>query len=144
MDPANAREALREATLDEAEGADMLMVKPAGPYLDVMRGAARGDAPAGRRLPGERRVRDAQGRGGHGWLDERKRRARESARNPPRGRRHHLHLLRTGGSTMAPRRGVTRSLRWGASRAGRPARRSTGSFGDAAPGVARRAPPMTD
>lgn len=36
MDPANAREALREAMLDEAEGADMLMVKPAGPYLDVL------------------------------------------------------------------------------------------------------------
>jgi porphobilinogen synthase len=36
MDPANAREALREAALDEAEGADMLMVKPALPYLDVL------------------------------------------------------------------------------------------------------------
>ena len=37
MDPANAREALRELALDEAEGADMVMVKPAGPYLDVLR-----------------------------------------------------------------------------------------------------------
>lgn len=37
MDPANAREAVREALLDEAEGADMLMVKPAGLYLDVIR-----------------------------------------------------------------------------------------------------------
>jgi len=37
MDPANAREALRECMLDEDEGADMLMVKPAGPYLDVIR-----------------------------------------------------------------------------------------------------------
>ena len=36
MDPANAREALREADLDAAEGADMLMVKPAGPYLDIV------------------------------------------------------------------------------------------------------------
>jgi len=36
MDPANAREALRETLLDEAEGADMLMVKPAGPYLDII------------------------------------------------------------------------------------------------------------
>ena len=36
MDPANAREAIREAGLDEAEGADMLMVKPAGPYLDIV------------------------------------------------------------------------------------------------------------
>jgi porphobilinogen synthase len=37
MDPANAREAIREAALDEAEGADMLMVKPALPYLDILR-----------------------------------------------------------------------------------------------------------
>ena len=36
MDPANAREALREAALDINEGADMIMVKPAGPYLDVL------------------------------------------------------------------------------------------------------------
>ena len=36
MDPANAREAIRELTLDEEEGADMVMVKPAGPYLDVI------------------------------------------------------------------------------------------------------------
>ena len=37
MDPANQREALRELYLDEAEGADMVMVKPAGPYLDIVR-----------------------------------------------------------------------------------------------------------
>ncbi len=36
MDPANAREAIREVQLDEAEGADMLMVKPAGLYLDII------------------------------------------------------------------------------------------------------------
>ena len=36
MNPANIREALLEATLDEAEGADALMVKPAGFYLDVI------------------------------------------------------------------------------------------------------------
>lgn len=36
MDPGNAREAVREAQLDEAEGADILMVKPAGPYLDII------------------------------------------------------------------------------------------------------------
>ncbi len=36
MDPGNAREALREAMLDEEEGADMLMVKPALPYLDII------------------------------------------------------------------------------------------------------------
>jgi len=37
MDPANAREALREIELDIEEGADILMVKPAGPYLDIIR-----------------------------------------------------------------------------------------------------------
>lgn len=37
MDPRNAREALREAALDESEGADMLMVKPALSYLDIIR-----------------------------------------------------------------------------------------------------------
>lgn len=39
MDPSNAREALREMELDAAEGADILMVKPAMPYLDVVRDA---------------------------------------------------------------------------------------------------------
>ncbi len=37
MDPANAREALREVLLDVEEGADLVIVKPAGPYLDVIR-----------------------------------------------------------------------------------------------------------
>ena len=37
MDPANGREALRETLLDVQEGADLVMVKPAGPYLDVIR-----------------------------------------------------------------------------------------------------------
>jgi porphobilinogen synthase len=37
MDPANAREALKEVDLDIEEGADILMVKPAGPYLDIIR-----------------------------------------------------------------------------------------------------------
>jgi porphobilinogen synthase len=40
MDPANAREALREVALDIAEGADAVMVKPALPYLDVLRQVA--------------------------------------------------------------------------------------------------------
>ena len=37
MNPANRREAIREALLDAAEGADLLMVKPGGPYLDILR-----------------------------------------------------------------------------------------------------------
>jgi porphobilinogen synthase len=39
MDPANAREAMREIELDLEEGADMIMVKPAMPYLDIIRQA---------------------------------------------------------------------------------------------------------
>ena len=41
MDPANADEAMREVRADIAEGADMVMVKPALPYLDVVRRARR-------------------------------------------------------------------------------------------------------
>ena len=37
MDPANSNEALREVALDIAEGADMVMVKPGMPYLDIVR-----------------------------------------------------------------------------------------------------------
>jgi len=37
MDPANSREALREAYLDIEEGADIIMVKPAMPYLDIIK-----------------------------------------------------------------------------------------------------------
>jgi porphobilinogen synthase len=40
MDPGNVREAIREAHLDIGEGADLVMVKPAGPYLDVVRAVA--------------------------------------------------------------------------------------------------------
>src|SRR5258708_36470559 len=39
MDPANVREALRECKIDLAEGADAIMIKPALPYLDVIRAA---------------------------------------------------------------------------------------------------------
>ena len=41
MDPANAREAVREAMIDVEEGADVVMVKPALPYLDVIAACAR-------------------------------------------------------------------------------------------------------
>jgi porphobilinogen synthase len=48
MDPANAREAMREIELDIEEGADMIMVKPAMPYLDIIRQARDGfDLPLG-------------------------------------------------------------------------------------------------
>jgi len=71
MDPANVREALRECALDVAEGADALIVKPALPYLDVIRAAReRFDLPvAAYNVSGEyAMVKAAAARG---WLDER-------------------------------------------------------------------------
>lgn len=70
MDPANAREALREAQLDVDEGADMLMVKPALPYLDVLRRVKdRFDLPlAAYNVSGEYAMIKAAAR--NGWLDE--------------------------------------------------------------------------
>ena len=65
MDPANADEAVREALLDVEEGADVVMVKPALPYLDVIRRVKEATRVPGGRLQRERRVRDDQGgRGG--------------------------------------------------------------------------------
>src|SRR5579862_5023191 len=71
MDPANVREALRECELDLAEGADAIMIKPALPYLDVIRAAReRFDAPlAAYNLSGEYAMIKAAARAG--WLDER-------------------------------------------------------------------------
>lgn len=70
MDPPNAREALREAELDYAEGADILMVKPATPYLDVVRAVReRFDVPvAAYHVSGEYAMLKAAAR--NGWLDE--------------------------------------------------------------------------
>ncbi len=71
MDPANSREASIEATLDEAEGADMLMVKPAVLYLDIIaRLRARTDLPiAAYHVSGEYAMVKAAAQ--NGWLDER-------------------------------------------------------------------------
>jgi porphobilinogen synthase len=70
MDPANVREALRECELDLAEGADALMVKPALPYLDVIRAVRdRFDAPlAAYNVSGEYAMIKAAAAAGH--LDE--------------------------------------------------------------------------
>ena len=72
MDPANVREALREAAIDVAEGADMLMVKPALPYLDVIRRVrdAFPELPlAAYNVSGEYAMLKAAA--ANGWLDER-------------------------------------------------------------------------
>ena len=71
MDPANVREALRECELDIAEGADAIMIKPALPYLDVIRAAReRFDVPlAAYNVSGEYAMVKAAAQAG--WLDER-------------------------------------------------------------------------
>jgi porphobilinogen synthase len=70
LDPANVREALRECELDVAEGADVIMVKPALPYLDVIRAAReRFDLPlAAYNVSGEYAMIRAAA--AQGWLDE--------------------------------------------------------------------------
>ena len=70
MDPPNAREALREISLDLEEGADVVMVKPALAYLDVLRAARdRFDAPlAAYNVSGEYAMIKAAAE--RGWIDE--------------------------------------------------------------------------
>ena len=72
MDPANAREALREVALDLEEGADMIMVKPAMPYLDVIqRVREKFDVPvAAYNVSGEYAMVKAAVQ--RGWLDEKR------------------------------------------------------------------------
>nr|MCU0247611.1 porphobilinogen synthase [Bryobacter sp.] len=69
MDPANAREAMREIALDLEEGADMIMVKPAMPYLDIIKMASeRFDVPiAAYQVSGEFSQIEAAAR--LGWID---------------------------------------------------------------------------
>jgi porphobilinogen synthase len=71
MDPANSDEALREVGLDLAEGADIVMVKPAMPYLDIIRRVRdRYQVPTfAYQVSGEYAMISAAGR--NGWLDER-------------------------------------------------------------------------
>jgi len=72
MDPANVREALREVALDLEEGADIIMVKPALPYLDVVqRVRERFDVPLGAyNVSGEYSMVKAAAR--NGWIDEKR------------------------------------------------------------------------
>jgi porphobilinogen synthase len=70
MDPANALEGVREAKLDLEEGADVLMVKPAMPYLDVIRRVKdeTGAPVAAYHVSGEYSMLKAAAR--NGWIDE--------------------------------------------------------------------------
>ena len=71
MDPANGREALREVALDIDEGADLVMVKPALPYLDIIRRVRDAyEIPVfGYQVSGEYAMLKAAS--ANGWLDER-------------------------------------------------------------------------
>ncbi len=103
MDAANAREAMREAELDYAEGADILMVKPATCYLDILKTLREQfDVPIGR-LSRFRRVRDDQSRGAK-RLDRRRTRDDGNVdQHQTRRRGHHSHLLRARGDEAAAR-----------------------------------------
>ena len=110
MNPANSREAMREIDSDIREGADIIMVKPALAYLDVI-GKARAKV---RRPPGglqrQRRVLDDQG-------GERERLARREGRgdgggdvDKEGGRGHHNHLLRRAARGLAERGAVSSEM----------------------------------
>ncbi len=100
MDGANLREAMREIDQDLAEGADMILMKPAMPYLDVIRAAReRIDVPLGAyQVSGEYVMLQAAFE--RGWLDPRSRHAGIARLDPPRRRRLRRNLLRKGSGTL--------------------------------------------
>ena len=93
QDPANAREAVHEIELDIDEGADIVMVKPAMGYLDVVRCRRRHLTGAGGRLSGLGRVLDDQRRGRQRLDRSADRGAGDADRHPARGRRHRADVL---------------------------------------------------
>ena len=94
MDPANSDEALREVALDIAEGADMVMVKP-GHAVPRHRPPRQGRVPrADLRLPGERRVRDAEGGGAERLARPRRDDDGSARRLQARRRRRRADVLR--------------------------------------------------
>ena len=96
MDPANAEEALREVELDIDEGADIVMVKPALPYLDLIWRVKEGFGYpiAAYNVSGEYAMIKAAAQ--NGWLDEQRVMMEIAHGDPPRRRRHDPHLLRRG------------------------------------------------
>ena len=125
MDPGNVREALRECELDLAEGADVLMVKPALPCLDVIRAVReRFDAPlAAYNVVG--RVRDGEGRGARRAISTSARprsrawsrssapaptsSSRTGRRSSPAGSRHAQRALAAGAGAHSRRRQLARA-----------------------------------
>ena len=110
MDPANAGEALREVELDIAEGADIVMVKPALAYLDVIYRVKQkfGYPLAAYNVSGEYSMIKAAAQNGSA------RRAADhdgnAVRYPPRRRGHDSHLLRQGRGKIAPRKKIPPNL----------------------------------
>ena len=96
MDPANVDEAIREVELDVAEGADMVMVKPGMPYLDVLRRVKDTFGIADLRLPGVGRVFDDHGGRGERLDRRRARDDRKPDRVQARRRRRRADLFRGG------------------------------------------------
>ena len=111
MDPSNSNEALREVSADIAEGADMVMVKPGMPYLDILRRVKDAFAMPTYvyQVSGEYAMLKAAAQ--NGWLDEKKGGARIDARVQTRRRRRHPDLLRPRRGAVAAR--VARVMRAG-------------------------------
>ena len=103
MDPANSDEALREVELDLEEGADMVMVKPGMPYLDIIRRVKDEFGIPNLRLSGERRIFDDHG-GREQWLDRRRQGDDgEPHRVQTRGGRRSADILRSESGGEAAR-----------------------------------------
>ena len=116
LNPANRREAVVEMRLDEAEGADILMVKPAGPYLDIIHGLriATRKPIAAYQVSGEYAQIHAAAK--LGWLDLAALPARVAHVHQEGGSRHHPDVFREGDGRGAPRVAGPRT------RTGRPGR----------------------
>ena len=101
MDPANAREALREVELDLAEGADMVMVKPALAYLDIIqRVRDTFDVPVGAyNVSGEFAMVKAAA--ANGWIEEKRIALEILTGHSSRRREHRAHLSCEGRGALA-------------------------------------------
>ena len=104
MNPANAREAIREAELDYSEGADILMVKPATLYLDILKTIRdRFDLPlAAYHVSGEYAMIKAAAQ--RGWIDEQRVMMETLTEHQARRGRHYFDLLRAGSDQGISRR----------------------------------------
>ena len=105
QDPANRRESLLEVRADLEEGADMVMVKPAGSYLDIVREVAEfSPVPvAAYQVSGEYAMIEAAA--ANGWVDRKAVVLEFAAFDSPCRCGRYSDLLRYGGGTLAPRAG---------------------------------------